>query len=81
MGFGLIGSMGLDVHYHSFFGIGLCYLQTAFPAMTKIVGTLGSKSRSVEIISDCLKAGMSGIVPLHLLPWLKLKCFSFVSSV
>ncbi|TYI07594.1 hypothetical protein ES332_A10G238800v1 [Gossypium tomentosum] len=30
-----------------------------FPAMTKIVGTLGPKSRSVEIISDCLKAGMS----------------------
>ncbi|MBA0629474.1 hypothetical protein Godav_024026 [Gossypium davidsonii] len=29
--------------------------------MTKIVGTLGPKSRSVEIISDCLKAGMSGI--------------------
>ncbi|MBA0725615.1 hypothetical protein Golax_022184, partial [Gossypium laxum] len=27
--------------------------------MTKIVGTLGPKSRSVEIISDCLKAGMS----------------------
>ncbi|XP_059628403.1 pyruvate kinase 1, cytosolic-like [Cornus florida] len=32
---------------------------TFFPALTKIVGTLGSKSRSVEIISDCLKAGMS----------------------
>ncbi|KAG8480591.1 hypothetical protein CXB51_024533 [Gossypium anomalum] len=30
-----------------------------FPAMTKIVGTLGPKSRSVDIISDCLKAGMS----------------------
>ncbi|CAL9208812.1 unnamed protein product [Musa hybrid cultivar] len=30
-----------------------------FPAMTKIVGTLGSKSRSVEVISACLKAGMS----------------------
>ncbi|XWS43480.1 hypothetical protein CRYUN_Cryun16bG0107800 [Craigia yunnanensis] len=30
-----------------------------FPAMTKIVGTLGSKSRSVEVISGCLKAGMS----------------------
>lgn len=36
-------------------------LQTFFPAMTKIVGTLGPKSRSVDIISDCLKAGMSGI--------------------
>ncbi|GLT93286.1 hypothetical protein SLE2022_110870 [Rubroshorea leprosula] len=32
---------------------------TFFPAMTKIVGTLGPKSRSVEIISGCLKAGMS----------------------
>ncbi|XP_055830608.1 pyruvate kinase 1, cytosolic-like [Solanum dulcamara] len=32
---------------------------TFFPAMTKIVGTLGPKSRSVEIISSCLKSGMS----------------------
>ncbi|PRQ56354.1 putative pyruvate kinase [Rosa chinensis] len=32
---------------------------TFFPALTKIVGTLGPNSRSVEIISDCLKAGMS----------------------
>ncbi|KAL1553167.1 pyruvate kinase [Salvia divinorum] len=30
-----------------------------FPAMTKIVGTLGPNSRSVEVISGCLKAGMS----------------------
>ncbi|KAG7027216.1 Pyruvate kinase 1, cytosolic [Cucurbita argyrosperma subsp. argyrosperma] len=30
-----------------------------FPAMTKIVGTLGPRSRSVELISGCLKAGMS----------------------
>nr|KJB16695.1 hypothetical protein B456_002G243700 [Gossypium raimondii] len=30
-----------------------------FPAMTKIVGTLGPKSRSIEVISGCLKAGMS----------------------
>ncbi|KAK7284933.1 hypothetical protein RJT34_19687 [Clitoria ternatea] len=29
-----------------------------FPAMTKIVGTLGPKSRSVEAISGCLNAGM-----------------------
>lgn len=35
-------------------------LQNFFPAMTKIVGTLGPKSRSVETISACLKAGMSG---------------------
>ncbi|KAG4908185.1 hypothetical protein JHK82_056838 [Glycine max] len=32
---------------------------TFFPAMTKIVGTLGPKSRSVDIISHCLDAGMS----------------------
>ena len=42
-----------------------CFLffvsQSFFPAMTKIVGTLGPRSRSVEIISGCLKAGMSGI--------------------
>lgn len=37
-------------------------LQTFFPAMTKIVGTLGPKSRSVEIISSCLESGMSGMV-------------------
>ncbi|EPS64144.1 hypothetical protein M569_10635, partial [Genlisea aurea] len=30
-----------------------------FPAMTKIVGTLGPNSRSVEVISGCLSAGMS----------------------
>lgn len=30
-----------------------------FPAMSKIVGTLGQKSRSVDVISGCLKAGMS----------------------
>jgi len=30
-----------------------------FPAMTKIVGTLGPKSRSVDTISSCLKSGMS----------------------
>ncbi|XP_031110347.1 pyruvate kinase 1, cytosolic-like [Ipomoea triloba] len=32
---------------------------SVFPAMTKIIGTLGVKSRSVDVISDCLKAGMS----------------------
>ncbi|KAI4302284.1 hypothetical protein MLD38_038057 [Melastoma candidum] len=30
-----------------------------FPAMTKIVGTLGPRSCSVDTISSCLKAGMS----------------------
>ncbi|KAI3512174.1 hypothetical protein L1887_19408 [Cichorium endivia] len=30
-----------------------------FSAMTKIVGTLGPRSRSVEVISGCLNAGMS----------------------
>lgn len=40
-------------------------LQTFFPAMTKIVGTLGPKSQSVDIIASCLKAGMSGIMRPH----------------
>jgi hypothetical protein len=35
--------------------------------MTKIVGTLGPKSRSVDTISACLKAGMSG-TSHHALP-------------
>ncbi|KAE8661567.1 Detected protein of unknown function [Hibiscus syriacus] len=30
-----------------------------FPALTKIVGTLGPRSQSVDVISGCLKAGMS----------------------
>ncbi|KAI7732404.1 hypothetical protein M8C21_019882 [Ambrosia artemisiifolia] len=30
-----------------------------FPAMTKIVGTLGPRSRSLDVISGCLTAGMS----------------------
>ncbi|KAH0714307.1 hypothetical protein KY284_007212 [Solanum tuberosum] len=34
---------------------------TFFPAMMKIVGTLGPKSRSVEIISSCLELGMPGM--------------------
>lgn len=29
------------------------------PSLTKIVGTLGPKSRSIEVIEACLKAGMS----------------------
>ncbi|XP_078440898.1 pyruvate kinase 2, cytosolic-like isoform X2 [Wolffia australiana] len=33
--------------------------QGSFPSMTKIVGTLGPKSRSVEIIEACLIGGMS----------------------
>lgn len=36
------------------------FSQSFFPALTKIVGTLGPKSRSVEALSGCLKAGMSG---------------------
>lgn len=35
-------------------------LQNFFPAMAKIVGTLGPRSRSVDVISACLQAGMSG---------------------
>nr|CAB3489665.1 unnamed protein product [Digitaria exilis] len=30
-----------------------------FPSLTKIVGTLGPKSHSVEVIQECLTAGMS----------------------
>ncbi|KAF3685977.1 putative pyruvate kinase, cytosolic isozyme-like isoform 2 [Capsicum annuum] len=33
--------------------------------MTKIVGILGPKSRSVEVISSCLEAGMSGDNKYH----------------
>ncbi|KAK6126359.1 hypothetical protein DH2020_039931 [Rehmannia glutinosa] len=33
--------------------------KASFSAMTKIVGTLGPRSRSVEVISACLKAGMT----------------------
>lgn len=40
--------------------------------MTKIVGTLGPKSRSVEVISGCLKAGMSGNTWLRFLSFLLL---------
>ncbi|RZS12184.1 hypothetical protein BHM03_00043593 [Ensete ventricosum] len=39
--------------------------------MTKIVGTLGPKSRSVEVITACLKAGMSGKPPLYFLQSVK----------
>ena len=40
-----------------------CWIvQSFFPAMTKIVGTLGSRSRSVDVISGCLTAGMSGTI-------------------
>lgn len=42
-------------------------MQSFFPAMTKIVGTLGPRSRSVEIIARCLDAGMSGILLSQLL--------------
>ncbi|KAG8500997.1 hypothetical protein CXB51_003093 [Gossypium anomalum] len=37
-----------------------------FPAMTKIVGTLGPNSRSVGVISSCLKVGMSDMVMLDI---------------
>ncbi|XP_068649071.1 pyruvate kinase 1, cytosolic-like [Aristolochia californica] len=33
--------------------------QNFSPSLTKIIGTLGPKSRSVEVLSECLKAGMS----------------------
>jgi hypothetical protein len=35
-------------------------VQKVFPSLTKIVGTLGPKSHSVEVIEECLSAGMSG---------------------
>lgn len=41
-------------------GLFFLLMQNFFPAMTKIVGTLGPNSRSVEVISGCLNAGMSG---------------------
>lgn len=50
-------------------------LQNFFPAMTKIVGTLGPKSRSVEVISGCLKAGMSGTIYCYF------RFYSFLSVV
>lgn len=46
---------------------GVVLFQNFFPALTKIVGTLGAKSRSVEVLSACLKAGMSGIKFLKIL--------------
>lgn len=52
-------------YFACFIDLTICLLmivsQSFFPAMTKIVGTLGPRSRSVDIISGCLKAGMSGI--------------------
>lgn len=45
--------------------------------MTKIVGTLGPKSRSVDIISGCLKAGMSG----NLFAFLPQSCTVLISSI
>lgn len=50
--------------------------QNFFPAMTKIVGTLGPKSRSVEVISACLKAGMSGISVYVVVSYFSLHCYS-----
>lgn len=37
-----------------------CVLQKVFPSLTKIVGTLGPNSHSVEVIQECLTAGMAG---------------------
>lgn len=54
----------LDLHFsyvlYGFHG------QSFFPAMTKIVGTLGPRSRSPEVISGCLKTGMSGKVSIFI---------------
>lgn len=54
------------------FGVFVCV--QSFSAMTKIVGTLGPRSRSVEVISSCLKAGMSG-------DWIEFSAFSFFLSI
>ncbi|KAL0724965.1 hypothetical protein Bca4012_039564 [Brassica carinata] len=48
-----------------------------FPALTKIVGTLGPKSRSVETLSGCLKSGMSGTLPTYSFPVCYLARFDF----
>ncbi|KAK6156313.1 hypothetical protein DH2020_010561 [Rehmannia glutinosa] len=45
--------------------------------MTKIVGTLGPNSRSVEVISGCLKAGMSGDL-LNSFSFLEMFVFSLI---
>ncbi|KAL5992972.1 hypothetical protein ACLOJK_013892 [Asimina triloba] len=37
----------------------LLFVLSFLPSLTKIVGTLGPKSRSVEVIEACLKAGLS----------------------
>jgi hypothetical protein len=42
-------------------------VQKVFPSLTKIVGTLGPKSHSVEVIQECLTAGMSGLSSTSLL--------------
>ena len=71
-----------QVYVLSFMFLMRCSLQSFFPAMTKIVGTLGPKSRSVEIISGCLKAGMSGISgPVaFIIPYLFYFALSMVDS-
>ncbi|KAL0662624.1 hypothetical protein Bca4012_099461 [Brassica carinata] len=48
-----------------------------FPALTKIVGTLGPKSRSVETLSGCLKSGMSGTLLTYFSPVCLLARFDF----
>jgi hypothetical protein len=42
-------------------------VQKVFPSLTKIVGTLGPRSRSVEVIEECLTAGMSGLATVSFL--------------
>lgn len=41
--------------------IACALLQKVFPSLTKIVGTLGPNSHSVQVIEECLTAGMSGL--------------------
>ena len=56
-------------------------VQSFFPAMTKIVGTLGPKSRSVDTISGCLKAGMSGTTIYHIYCYLEVLCLQAMFSI
>jgi hypothetical protein len=35
-------------------------MQSFFPALTKIIATLGETSSSVKVLSESLRAGMSG---------------------
>lgn len=64
----LVCRMITEIETLFWFGLG-CWIvtltcalvQKVFPSLTKIVGTLGPNSHSVEVIEECLTAGMSGL--------------------